>query len=69
MIITYSAGLKRKRALLEQVLDATERDVVVGWGNKANTRKARDYAMKHQLPFIALEDGFLRSMGNPPTKP
>ncbi|HIW06402.1 MAG TPA: capsular polysaccharide biosynthesis protein [Candidatus Ignatzschineria merdigallinarum] len=34
----------------------------IGWGNKPNTKKARAYAEKHELPFIALEDGFLRSM-------
>ncbi|MGN6947915.1 capsular polysaccharide export protein, LipB/KpsS family, partial [Neisseria sp. P0014.S009] len=27
------------------------------------THKARAFAAEHQLPFIALEDGFLRSLG------
>lgn len=36
---------------------------VVGWGYRPSTKKARDFAVRHQLPFIALEDGFLRSVG------
>ncbi|WP_269900168.1 capsular polysaccharide biosynthesis protein [Paenalcaligenes faecalis] len=35
---------------------------VAGWGQRGTARKARAYAAKHQLPFIALEDGFLRSV-------
>lgn len=38
-------------------------DCVLGWGLRPSTRKARAYALKHRLPFIALEDGFLRSLG------
>lgn len=35
---------------------------IVGWGHKPTADKARDYAAKHNLPYIALEDGFLRSL-------
>ena len=38
-------------------------EAVIGWGFKSTTKKARDYARKHDLPYIALEDGFLRSVG------
>ncbi|MCP4884303.1 MAG: capsular polysaccharide biosynthesis protein [Flavobacteriales bacterium] len=38
-------------------------NAVIGWGFKSTAKKARDYAMKHDLPYIALEDGFLRSVG------
>ena len=38
-------------------------DCVLGWGLRPSTHKARAYAQTHQLPFIALEDGFLRSLG------
>ncbi|MWP61799.1 capsular polysaccharide biosynthesis protein [Gilliamella sp. Pas-s25] len=38
-------------------------DAVAGWGYRPTTVKARAYATKHLLPFIALEDGFLRSIG------
>jgi capsular polysaccharide export protein len=46
-------------------------DTVVGWGRKANTARARRYAKKVGCPFVALEDGFLRSLdlgvsGEPP---
>ena len=36
---------------------------VIGWGLRPTTRKARAFADRHGLPFIALEDGFLRSLG------
>jgi capsular polysaccharide export protein len=36
---------------------------VAGWGHKATARSARDFATRHALPFWALEDGFLRSVG------
>ncbi len=38
-------------------------DVVAGWGIRPTTRKALAYADKHGLPYVALEDGFLRSFG------
>ncbi|MGR5537571.1 capsular polysaccharide biosynthesis protein [Vibrio campbellii] len=36
---------------------------VVGWGFKSTAKRARDHAAKHNLPYVALEDGFLRSIG------
>ena len=36
---------------------------VVGWGHKPTAGRARRYAAKRHLPYIALEDGFLRSLG------
>lgn len=38
-------------------------DVVAGWGIRPSTRKALAYASKNGLPYVALEDGFLRSFG------
>ena len=35
---------------------------LLGWGHKPTADKARCYALKHNLPYIALEDGFLRSL-------
>ena len=35
---------------------------VIGWGHKPTADKARRYAAQHYLPYIALEDGFLRSL-------
>lgn len=38
-------------------------DCILDWGLLPTNKKARSYAAKHDLPFIALEDGFLRSLG------
>ncbi|MBR3880881.1 MAG: capsular polysaccharide biosynthesis protein [Mailhella sp.] len=38
-------------------------DAVLGWGHKPTADKARRYAAEHGLPYIAAEDGFLRSLG------
>ncbi|MBY6028816.1 capsular polysaccharide biosynthesis protein [Halomonas sp. DP8Y7-1] len=38
-------------------------DAVVGWGQRPTTARARQWALRHQLPFIALEEGFVRSWG------
>lgn len=38
-------------------------DCVVGWGRKSNTVAAALYAEVRSLPFLRIEDGFLRSVG------
>lgn len=38
-------------------------DTVIGWGLRPTAAKARAFAAARRLPFIALEDGFLRSLG------
>lgn len=38
-------------------------DLVVGWGHKKTASKARAFASQHALPYLAIEDGFLRSIG------
>lgn len=38
-------------------------DVVLGWGLKPTSHRARRFAARHQLPYVSLEDGFLRSWG------
>lgn len=38
-------------------------DHIIGWGLKPSSDKARQYARQHALPYVALEDGFLRSLG------
>lgn len=35
---------------------------VIGWGLKGVSLKARDAARRYRLPYLALEDGFLRSV-------
>lgn len=51
-LISYSHLTKTIRA-----------DNVIGWGLRPSAGKARAYAEQHYLPYIALEDGFLRSLG------
>ncbi|MBG8972308.1 capsular polysaccharide biosynthesis protein, partial [Neisseria meningitidis] len=36
---------------------------IIGWGLRPTTHQARAFAQSHGLPFVALEDGFLRSLG------
>jgi capsular polysaccharide export protein len=38
-------------------------NALVGWGLRPSTVRARAVAQQHGLPFVALEDGFLRSYG------
>ena len=37
-------------------------DAIAGWGHKATAAKARAYASRHSQPYLAIEDGFLRSI-------
>ncbi len=68
-----SFGIRRIPAL-EQLLDAeivfcsglfAPRNLaaIAGWGRRPGTARAQAFAARHGLPFIALEDGFLRSLG------
>lgn len=46
-------------------------DAVAGWGHKPTADQARAFARRHRLPYLAVEDGFLRSLdlgvsGTPP---
>lgn len=74
--ITFSSGIRRltglpgllgvdevRRSRWPLVGQVGPDDLVVGWGNKANTRRARRFAARHGLPYLRLEDGFLRSVG------
>lgn len=36
---------------------------IAGWGCRPSTRKALAYASRYSLPYLAIEDGFLRSHG------
>ena len=36
---------------------------IAGWGHKPTAAFARNYAKRHGIPYLALEDGFLRSLG------
>lgn len=36
---------------------------ITGWGVKAKSKRARRFAARKNLPYISIEDGFLRSFG------
>ena len=36
--------------------------MIVGWGRKPNTSWGRNFATKHSIPYVGLEDGFFRSV-------
>lgn len=38
-------------------------DMVAGWGMKPSAKKALDFSKEHGIPYISLEDGFIRSEG------
>lgn len=66
----FSRGIWRL-PLLDQLLQANlvrprgriHLDAIAGWGLRPSTRKAQGYARRHGLPYLALEDGFVRSFG------
>ncbi len=70
---TFSARIAKKRhlaaALGAEVVLLSNRSVpnhlagIVGWGLKENTLRARTYAVREQLPYLNVEDGFIRSIG------
>lgn len=67
----FSSGIRKIPSLnaflpeytLLTAYQRNQAETILGWGLRPSTRKARAYAETHQLPFIALEDGFLRSLG------
>ncbi|MBO6505185.1 MAG: capsular polysaccharide biosynthesis protein [Kordiimonadaceae bacterium] len=70
--VTASRGIARDKALpvllgcpVSHGLSARTGDVVVGWGEKENTEKARAYAQKNRLDYWRLEDGFIGYLSHP----
>jgi capsular polysaccharide export protein len=70
MIAVFSRGIRRiphlEAFLGEPVVyrprrASPELTKVVGWGSKPTAERARRFAARHELPYVALEDGFLRS--------
>ena len=66
MIRVFSAGIRRiphwEAFLEKERTQFADSEVVVGWGHKPTAAKARSYAKAKHLPYVALEDGFLRSL-------
>ncbi len=52
-----------KLVLRPTAAQAKKLDAVLGWGHKPTAERAREYARQHGVPYLALEDGFLRSVG------
>jgi capsular polysaccharide export protein len=46
-----------------RALPGPDTKAVLGWGMKPTAEAGRRYARKHGLAYVALEDGFLRSVG------
>ncbi|MFD1696815.1 hypothetical protein [Roseibium aestuarii] len=74
-----TSGLWRLRTEIEQLTGATARrlwplalgvDAIAGWGHKPTADRARRLARLRGLPYLAFEDGLLRSVqpgdGEPP---
>ena len=64
MLKYFSFSLKHNqslRAFLTQENQSSS-TMIAGWGHKPTADKARRYAAENNLPYIALEDGFLRSL-------
>ena len=67
MIHIFSSGIKHiphlKTFLVQEFEHFKDSEAVVGWGKKDTAAKAIAYAQNRKIPYIALEDGFLRSIG------
>ncbi len=67
----YTKGLYRKISTLKSFLPEIENikffekkpEVILGWGKKNSSMPARLISKYSQKPYIALEDGFIRSVG------
>ncbi len=79
MILVTSRGVARishlEQFLGEQValsgfaINREDVRCVAGWGMKATARKARALAARIAVPYLALEDGFIRSVDVGPQEP
>ena len=70
--VTTSRGIARDSAIpvllecpVSHGLSAKEGDIVLGWGEKENTEKARAYAHNNRLDYWRLEDGFIGYLSHP----
>lgn len=78
-ILTTSKGIIKRKTLIEHCfnqklslfsasINYPPEDVVVGWGFKANTQKAKKIADTQNLKYLHLEDGFIGYIGHPARK-
>ncbi len=75
-LLTGSKGILARKANIEPMLGCqlylfqdnmvfADNDVIVGWGQKANTRQIKQQAQDLGLPYWQLEDGFIGYIGHP----
>lgn len=67
--IFLSAMLGRKFSAIRHIRYACDQniahdDVVIGWGRKTSSNQAYTFSKRHNLPFFALEDGFVAFSGH-----
>ncbi|MGL4544202.1 MAG: capsular polysaccharide biosynthesis protein [Plesiomonas sp.] len=73
---TRSSGILARKTLLAACLGQSlgrysslrrlgKGDVLLGWGNKANSASLADKARAADIPFLRLEDGFIGYAGHP----
>nr|WP_237416954.1 hypothetical protein [Halobacillus halophilus] len=50
--------------IIEKPKDNAENlSFIAGWGMKPSAKKAQDFSAKYHVPYLGMEDGFLRSVG------
>jgi capsular polysaccharide export protein len=67
----YSKGLDDKLAILNRFLPESKHisylnlhpDIVLGWGDKKRNHLVEKFCDFRKVPYIALEDGFIKSVG------
>ena len=66
LLINFKLLLKKfplyKIYIILEIENFFDMNFVIGWGHKNTTETARSYANQHNISYIALEDGFLRSL-------
>jgi len=56
-------SISKKSRFFSRYTRKENNEIVIGWGLKANTGISQQYAASNNLPYLTLEDGFLRSIG------
>jgi capsular polysaccharide export protein len=73
VIRVFSRGILRiphlQELLGEPLTNRSHATAVAGWGLRPSARRAIRYARRRGLPYLALEDGFLRSIEPGPRDP
>lgn len=61
--LTAFIGLRAPAISFNPFFAPRDSEAIAGWGTKARSRYAMEIAARRGLPYIALEEGFLRSVG------